>query len=107
MRTLLLLASASMTIACGSSAKPEGKYPPRAAGCEVRVYFEGELPSYTTDNIGTVQASCDESVTDDECMRELQDQACKLGADTIWGVNERATLEYGKKKFSGRAAHQR
>lgn len=68
--------------------------------------FEEE-PSYATDNIGPVQARCDESVSDADCLRELKDQACKLGADTVWGVSDTPTLEGGKKKLSGRAAHQR
>jgi hypothetical protein len=66
-----------------------------------------EEPSYQTDNIGPVRASCDESVTDADCVRELQDQACKLGADTVWGVGDNPTTQAGKKKLSGRAAHQK
>lgn len=113
MRTSLgLVTSVSMLfvstlVACGSSAKTESKYPPRPPGCEIRLFVEGQLPSYATENIGTVQASCDETITDEDCLRELQDQACNLGADTVWGVNEEPTREYGKKKFSGRAAHQK
>ena len=58
-----------------------------------------------TDNIGPVMASCDDSVTDAECMRTLKDEACKLGADLIWGVDDVPAKANGKKKLAGRAAH--
>lgn len=103
----LLVASALLLAACGSSSKPEGKYPSRQPGCEVQVFTETRLPTYATENIGVVQASCDESVSDEECLRELKDQACKLGADTLWGVGDEPRREGGKKKLSGRAAHQK
>ena len=47
------------------------------------------------------------SLSDAECLRELKDQACRLGADTVWGVNDPPTKEAGKKKYHGRAAHQK
>jgi len=93
-------------LACGSSSQQqESKYPPREPGCEIVIFPES--PSYQTENIGPVQARCDEDISDEDCLRTLKDQACKLGADTIWGVNERPTIENGKKTFSGRAAHQK
>ena len=81
------------------------KYPPRQPGCEVQVF--SEEPTYQTENIGPVQASCDESVPDAECARELKDQACKLGADTVWGVGDNPSKQAGRKKLFGRAAHQK
>ncbi len=92
-------------LACASEPKTPSKYPARQPGCEVQIF--PEQPSYQTDNIGPVQASCDESISDAECLRELKDQACKLGADTIWGVNDTPTMTANKKRFSGRAAHQK
>jgi uncharacterized protein YbjQ (UPF0145 family) len=64
-----------------------------------------EAPSQATDNIGPVSSSCDESLSDEECLRTMLDEACKLGANVVWGVEPSPTLEGGKKKFSGRAAH--
>lgn len=58
-----------------------------------------------TDNIGAVNATCGESIGDDACVRELKDQACKLGADVVWGVSEKPSMALGKKKLAGRAAH--
>lgn len=91
--------------ACASEPAKPAKYPPRQPGCEVRVF--PEEPTYQTDNIGPVQASCDESIPDSECERELKDQACKLGADTVWGVSDNPTKQAGKKKLFGRAAHKK
>ena len=92
-------------VACASEPKTPSKYPARQPGCEVQIF--PEEPSYQTDNIGPVQASCDDSISDEECLRELKDQACKLGADTVWGVNDPPTRAAGKKRYSGRAAHQK
>jgi hypothetical protein len=99
-----LLLVVGLLAACSPSQK-EGKFPARQPGCEVQVFPEN--PSYQTENIGSVQASCDESISDADCMRTLKDEACKLGADTIWGVNDTPTREANKKKLSGRAAHQK
>ena len=101
----LLLSSSPACAACASEPKKPGKYPSREPGCEVQVFPES--PTYQTDNIGPVSASCDELISDDACLRELKDQACKLGADTVWGVDDKPTMQAGKKKLSGRAAHQK
>jgi len=91
--------------ACSSPPKEPTKYPPRQPGCEIQVFPEN--PTYQTDNIGPVSSSCDESISDADCLRTLKDEACKLGADTVWGVNDNPTKQLGKKKFFGRAAHQK
>jgi hypothetical protein len=91
--------------ACASAPAEPSKYPPRQKGCEVQVLREA--PTFQTDNIGAVQSSCDESVSDAECLLTLKDEACKLGADTVWGVSDKPTMQLGKKKFSGRAVHQK
>jgi hypothetical protein len=94
-----------LCVGCASEPAKPAKYPPRQPGCEVQVF--SEEPSYQTDNIGPVSASCDPSVSDADCRRELKDQACKLGADTVWGVSDNPTLQAGRKKLFGRAAHQK
>lgn len=99
----LALVAAASILACGGSSQPAGKYPAQPEGCAVQVF--PETPPMQTDNIGPVSASCDESVSDADCLRTLQDQACKLGADVVWGVDPTPTMELGKKKLSGRAAH--
>lgn len=103
-RRLAAVLPCAALVACASS-QPAGKYPPQKPGCQVQIFPEN--PNYQTDNIGPVQATCDETVSDDDCLRTLKDEACKLGADTIWGVPHDATMVYGKKRFAGRAAHQK
>lgn len=101
-----LVALTTLALACGNSGnEPPSKYPPRQPGCEVRIF--PEQPSYPTDNIGPVSSSCDESVSDADCLRTLMDEACKLGADTVWGVSDKPELKLGKKRFNGRSAHQK
>lgn len=101
---VLLSLSLVTLAACASEPKTPSTYAARQPGCEIQLF--PEEPSYPTDNIGPVEARCDESISDAECLRELKDQACKLGADTVWGVNDPPLMEAGKKKFYGRAAHR-
>jgi len=86
----------------GAPAKTTG-YPPQPEGCAVQVFPES--PPMPTENIGPVMASCGPDIADADCLRTLKDQACKLGADVIWGVPDKSSMEAGKKRFYGRAAH--
>ncbi len=101
----IVLASATLLFACGKPPEAPPKYPERQPGCEVRIF--PERPGYPVDNIGPVSSSCDESIADAECLRTMMDQACKMGGDTIWGVSDKPELKLGKKRFYGRAAHQK
>ncbi len=77
-------------------------FAPRAKGCDVKVY--ADAPTTPTENIGPVSATCAQEVSDADCSRALQDQACELGGDVVWGVA--APVAAGTKKVvSGRAAH--
>lgn len=98
-----VLASVVGVAACAAPPASETRYPARAEGCDVAIFVE--VPSMPTDNIGPVMASCDESISDADCLRTLKDQACKLGADVIWGVSDVPAKSTGKKRLSGRAAH--
>jgi hypothetical protein len=79
----------------------EGKRGPRPAGCDVASY--PEAPPMPTDNIGPVSASCTADTSDDECIRAMKDEACKLGGDVVWGVVG-PEMRGGKKHVDGRAA---
>lgn len=104
MRTLSLACALSLfAFGCSSSPAKESKYPPQKEGCEVQVF--NDTPTMATDNIGVVSSSCDEFVSDADCLRTLKDEACKLGGNVVWGVDPKPKLDLGKKKFSGRAAH--
>ena len=97
------LALAACGSSSGSSSGKESKYAAQKEGCQVQVFED--TPTMATENIGAVSSSCDEFVSDDDCLRTLKDEACKLGANVVWGVNPKPTMDLGKKKFSGRAAH--
>lgn len=58
-----------------------------------------------TENIGPVSATCGADTKDDDCLRTLKDETCKLGGDVVWGVEDAPSMSLGKKKLSGRAAH--
>ena len=90
--------------ACGSDER-RSRYPEREPGCAVTLYHGA--PQGRTVNIGPVNASCDESVSDADCLRTLEDQVCKIGGDVVWGVDENPKLDLGHKKWNGRAAHTR
>ncbi len=109
LRSLALLASlaslACLVPACHGRSHRTPDTLARPPGCDVDVFADN--PSYQTESIGAVRATCDSFVPDTECLRELKDQACKLGADTIWGIGERPSREGGKTTYSGRAARRK
>lgn len=95
---------AALVAACGSSTSTDGsKFPAQPEGCTVQVFHEA--PNVRTSNIGRVSTTCDAILSDEECLRGLMDEACKLGADVVWGVADKPTLKGSKKTLSGRAAH--
>lgn len=100
------LALALGAAACGSKpASSAPSLPPRPPGCDVAVFHDA--PDVATENIGPVSASCDESVPDQECLRQLEDEVCKLGGHVVWGVDETPKVEGGKKRLFGRAARRK
>jgi hypothetical protein len=79
---------------------------PRERGCTVQV-FPGS-PVVPTENIGPVKALCSMDDSRDVCERELEDQACLLGADVLWqvdGPTPENTSNGTKQVMHGRAAH--
>lgn len=105
MKALFLSAiSICLVTACGGDERPS-RYPAREPGCAVALYHGA--PQGRTVNIGPVNATCDQDVSDDDCIRTLEDQVCKIGGDIVWGVDDKPRMDIGKKKFNGRAAHTR
>ncbi len=98
-----LVAAAVALAACGGAARTSPLYPPRPDGCAIQV-FEDSPPMPTT-NLGTVRSSCASDIGHDACLRELKDQACRLGADVVWGVADAPRIVDDRSWFSGRAAH--
>jgi len=106
-RLPLALAPVLVALAASGCAAPEKdsrhRYATRKEGCDVTVFPEN--PSMPTDNIGPVQSTCSEDTKNEDCLRTLKDEACKLGADVVWGVSDVPSNVLGKKRFAGRAAH--
>jgi hypothetical protein len=102
-RVAIAVTALASVAACGGGGSPrDARYPARPEGCDVALYRD--IPTVATDNIGTVHAACDESVSPDDCVRTLKDEVCKLGGDVVWGVNEPEKAD-GKVHYRGRAAH--
>ncbi len=94
----------ALLFACGGHSDVQSKWPERPAGCDVKIFHE--TPTMPTDNIGRVQAVCDQDrISEADCLRELKDQACKIGADILWEVPTQPSFEYGKQLWTARAAH--
>ncbi|MGO9834825.1 MAG: hypothetical protein ACLP1X_11450 [Polyangiaceae bacterium] len=75
---------------------------PRDRGCPVQVFTDA--PPGRTENIGPVTAICAEDDSREVCLRELEDQVCRLGGDVLWQL-EGPAREGNKQRMQGRAAH--
>ena len=100
----MLSFAVAIALAAACHGSDPSRFPAREPGCDVRVFNE-DAPNIPTENIGPVGASCDERIELDDCMRTMKDEACKLGANVIWGVSDEPTRANGKIKLAGRAAH--
>jgi hypothetical protein len=82
---IVSLCLAPLAVACGGAQTPG--VPVRPVGCAVEVVHEG-VPTRPVRSLGQVEARCRGTYAHDEarCMRELQDQACRMGATVIWDV---------------------
>jgi hypothetical protein len=81
---------------------------PRERGCALQIYTTS-LP-VPAENIGPVNALCNEDDSREVCTRELADQACLLGADLLWqvdGPTPESTPNGPRLRMDGRAAHTR
>jgi hypothetical protein len=79
-------------------------------GCDVRVY--SNAPPGGSENIGPVTASCTEDDSREACLRELEDQVCLIGGDTLWQVDGPAPepdpgTGGTRQRMHGRAAHSK
>jgi len=74
----------------------------RERGCAIQVF--ADAPPIRTENIGQVTATCDRDDSKEVCLRELEDQACLLGADVLWQVSG-PSPQLDKQRTRGRAAH--
>jgi hypothetical protein len=80
-------------------------------GCAVRVYDDAPPPG-GIENIGPVTATCSEDDPREACLRELEDQVCLVGGDTLWQVDGPAPEPDPnrggmRQRMHGRAAHSK
>lgn len=73
------------------SVTPLGKneYPPKPTGCEIQL-FPGAT-DYPVEDLATVRMDCHAFVGRDGCIKELKDEACKLGGDTLYDLKDGGT----------------
>jgi hypothetical protein len=102
-RLIAFLAAAATIAGCGGS-KPASNFPPRPEGCAVDVY--PEAPPVDVDSIGTVNERCENTMSDEDCLRGFKDQVCALGGDVVWGV-DKPRQDEGYKHLTGRAAKRK
>jgi hypothetical protein len=85
------------TLCCGGGVSDGARYPAREPGCAVKKY-PGEAP-IPVDDLGMVTAECSE---EGGCERRLLDEACKRGANVVWGLGDNALTAT---KVGAHAAH--
>jgi hypothetical protein len=96
-----------MLASCGGHAAVDSRYPPRPAGCDVKL-FHTRVEGMAYDDIGHVDAICGTDISVDDCLVELKNQACKLGGDIVYDVpDEPKKPTPDKVRFTGRVAHSR
>jgi hypothetical protein len=93
--------------ACGGNAKFDPHYPPRPAGCDVKL-FHGKVAGIVYDDIGRVDSICSNDMGRDQCVAELKNQTCKLGGDIVYDVpDDPEKPAPDKMRYTGRVAHTR
>ena len=105
--TITVLVGVLGAVACSRTAvePPPPSSPPRAAGCDVALFREeSPLPA---DKIGPVSATCDEGLTEEACLRRLQDEVCRVGGDVAWNVVDESKLDFSALRWSAQAGHTR
>jgi hypothetical protein len=64
--------------------------PAKAAGCPLAL-FPSREPDYPIADIAYVHVECYYTGARSRCLEALQERACAMGGDTIYGVKETAT----------------
>ncbi|MEI8259422.1 MAG: hypothetical protein WCJ30_27455 [Deltaproteobacteria bacterium] len=89
MREWLRVVVVGVVAGCGGSQSHTGHRAHAAArpvGCEVETLREG-VPARPTRLEGQVVARCTRDQGDEaHCLRQLQDEACRLGGTVLWDV---------------------
>lgn len=98
-----------LLVACGllrittRTRAAEAAAPPRDRGCSVAVL--SSAPPGATE-LGWSQVDCDSTVPAPECWRALFDEACALGADSVWEVQDISKVR-GRSKLVAHAGRMK
>jgi hypothetical protein len=107
MNKATMLVVIAVLASCGGGPKTDPRYPPRAEGCDVKV-FRGKVAAITYDDIGHVDSICGTDIGPEACLAELKNQTCKLGGDIVYDVpDEPDKPSPDKIRYTGRVAHTR
>jgi hypothetical protein len=106
-RVAVLSCSLAMALGCASAAVAPAPPAPasRPPGCDV-VVFRGPSPVAIT-ALGAVEATCDEALSEEACLRRLQDDVCRLGGDVAYEVLDASRLDRNALRWSARAGRRR
>ena len=100
------LALATLAFSCAAPPKADPRYPPREPGCAVQIFKMGLPDAVKADELGRVEVTCSDLIAPSDCLRELQDQSCKLGGDIVYAVPEEPFKPASDKvRYTGHAAH--
>ncbi len=64
----------------------QGRYPRRASGCELAIYYTAVPGVPAWDDLGVAEAACHINDPVAECLRRLRSEACQLGGDILYNV---------------------
>lgn len=96
-RVILLIALLPPSFAAGcvrSEVTPLGQtYPARPENCEVDV-FPSTTPRYPWVDVASVETKCHFTAGRSACIERLKAEACKVGADAVYGFAETKIPEY-------------
>jgi hypothetical protein len=105
---LALLLLASLLATCATSNPNAAKYPPRAKGCRVRVFYDPVPDVKEWDDLGMASVDCYLDVGAVQCLGRLRQEACRMGGDLLYDVPKKALrpTEQGM-SYRGHVAHTR
>jgi len=82
---LVLLAAAGCRTVAPTTDVP-GKYPRRAAGCDIALYHTAVPGAAMWDDLGIAEVGCHVSMPLGQCLAMLKAEGCRLGGDMLYNV---------------------
>lgn len=92
MTSRVMVFAVALSLGCASTPARTRTADALPPGCPVEVLRESG-PTVPIRSLGEVTARCTGDAMGDTaaCTRALQDQACALGGDTVWGISQSQT----------------